>query len=109
VRTLRLKAGLTQAQLAAELGVGRSHITNVENGKDHPSGPLKEALAVFFKVPIDQFFPAAADAIKTEWRPADETERELIRAWRALPEGERQALMTLVRGRIGLASKGTAR
>ncbi len=50
VRKLRLAAGLTQEQLAAEAGMERSYVSDLERGTRNPSvtalGRLAEALEV---------------------------------------------------------------
>lgn len=50
VRKLRLAAGLTQEQLAAEAGMERSYVSDLERGTRNPSvaalGRLAEALDV---------------------------------------------------------------
>lgn len=40
LRKARLHAGLEQAELAAEIGIGRSTIVNYESGKTEPSRPV---------------------------------------------------------------------
>lgn len=101
VRTLRQQAGLKQADLAAAIGVSRAHISKVENGRDQASGSLKEALAVFFKVPIDMFFPAAADVIRTEPTTGrNNDEAALLAAWRQLPPEEQKAILVLARAKV---------
>jgi transcriptional regulator with XRE-family HTH domain len=44
VRTFRLAAGLTQRQLAKQLGIDPTTITKLEAGVTQPQRPLKEAL-----------------------------------------------------------------
>lgn len=99
VRTLRRARGLTQVQLATELGISRSHLSKVESGDDAPGRQLLEALAVFFQIPIDTFFHAASSGdggggFETVSR---EEERELLQRWRALSPKQQEAYMTLLR------------
>jgi putative transcriptional regulator len=56
VREQRAHVGLTQADLAAALGVSRQTVISIENGRYLPSLPLAFALASLFEVPIEQLF-----------------------------------------------------
>jgi putative transcriptional regulator len=58
VRELRELVTMTQAQLAAELGVSRQTINSIEVGKYIPSLPLAMQLARFFEVPVEEMFDA---------------------------------------------------
>lgn len=63
LKTLRLTAGLTQAQAADAMGVGRTSITNMENG-DQPitvNGLERLANSVGLEVVVT-FQPATANA-----------------------------------------------
>lgn len=100
MRTLRQGRGLTQVQLAAELGVSRSHISKVESGDDAPGRQLLEAMAVYFRVPIDTFYPIAnsggeAGDPQSEGRFA---EGEVLDLWRGLDPDQKQAFLILLRG-----------
>ncbi|WP_454850580.1 helix-turn-helix transcriptional regulator [Promicromonospora soli] len=44
LKTARLKAGMTQAELAARSGVSRRTIINVENG--HPTGEIGRIITI---------------------------------------------------------------
>jgi len=56
VRDQRTEVGLTQADLAAALGVSRQTVISIENGRYLPSLPLAFRIAKLFKVPIEQLF-----------------------------------------------------
>ncbi len=56
VRTLREARGLSQGQLAQELGVSRQTVNAIETGRYLPSLPLAFALARFFGLPIEEVF-----------------------------------------------------
>jgi putative transcriptional regulator len=58
VRALREADGLSQGQLAQELGVSRQTINSIETGKYIPSLPLALALARFFETPVEEMFDA---------------------------------------------------
>ena len=57
IRSLRFNAGeMTQAQLAAAVGVTRQTIITIENGKYSPSLELAFRIAAAFGVRIEQVF-----------------------------------------------------
>ncbi|MBD3780805.1 MULTISPECIES: helix-turn-helix transcriptional regulator [unclassified Cellulomonas] len=56
VRALRTEQGLTQAQLAATLGVTRQTVIAVEQGRYSPSLELAFQIARALGRPIDQVF-----------------------------------------------------
>jgi putative transcriptional regulator len=58
VRFHRDERGLSQGELAKELGVSRQTINSIETGKYVPSLPLAIALAHFFDVTVEEMFDA---------------------------------------------------
>jgi len=58
VRERRDTAGLSQGELAKELGVSRQTINSIETGKYIPSLPLALALARFFEATVEEMFDA---------------------------------------------------
>ncbi len=56
IRALRTEQGLTQAQLAATLGVTRQTVIAVEQGRYSPSLELAFQIARALGRPIDQVF-----------------------------------------------------
>lgn len=56
IRVLRTERGLTQAQLAAELGVTRQTVIAVEQGRYSPSLELAFQIARSLGRPIDEVF-----------------------------------------------------
>jgi transcriptional regulator with XRE-family HTH domain len=102
VRTLRRNRGLTQAELAAELGISRSHLSKVENGADAAGRQMLEAMAVFFQVSVDTFFPLSPKGPHSSRLQAHElepaaTEDEVLTLWRSLDSELQHALLTLMR------------
>jgi putative transcriptional regulator len=61
LRALRADAGLTQAQLAAVLGVTRQTVIAVEQGRYSPSLELAFQIARALERPIDQVFSYEPD------------------------------------------------
>ena len=58
VRRRRRELGLSQAQLAQELGVSRQTINAIENDRYTPTLPLAIALARFFDSAVEEVFNA---------------------------------------------------
>ena len=58
VRERRDAEGLSQGELAKELGVSRQTINSIETGKYMPSLPLALALARFFETTVEEMFDA---------------------------------------------------
>ncbi len=56
VRALRAARGLSQAQLAAALGVSRQTVNAIETGRYDPSLPLAIAVARFFEQTVEEIF-----------------------------------------------------
>jgi len=60
VRALRTRAGLSQADLAAAMGVSRQTINSIENGRYLPSLPLAISLARRFGATVEEVFDVDA-------------------------------------------------
>ena len=58
VRDLRSERGLSQGQLASEMGVSRQTINSIEQDRYTPSLPLALALARFFDTSVEAMFDA---------------------------------------------------
>ena len=56
VREQRLQREMSQAELAAALGVSRQTIISIENGRYLPSLPLAFRIARFFDLTVDKMF-----------------------------------------------------
>lgn len=56
VREQRVEHGMSQAELAARLGVSRQTVISIESGRYLPSLPLAFRIARFFKLPVDMMF-----------------------------------------------------
>jgi putative transcriptional regulator len=64
VREQRIQWGLSQAELAAALGVSRQTVISIEGGRYLPSLPLAFRIARFFDVTIDKMFdPEEGEAV----------------------------------------------
>jgi putative transcriptional regulator len=56
VREQRAQRGLSQAEVAAALGVSRQTVISIESGRYLPSLPLAFRIARFFDLPVDKMF-----------------------------------------------------
>lgn len=62
VREHRTRQGLSQAELAAALGVSRQTVISIESGRYLPSLPLAFAIAQFFGLTVDKMFDPDEEA-----------------------------------------------
>ena len=62
MKTFRSEAGLTQAELAAQVGVTRKTINTVENGVFTPSALLALKIARALGQPVERVFWLSDDA-----------------------------------------------
>lgn len=60
IRALRTERGLSQAQLAVEVGVSRQTIISIESGRYTPSLALALSLARYFGQPVESIFDDGA-------------------------------------------------
>ena len=56
VHTLRIEKGVTQEELASEVGVSRQTIIAIEKGNYTPSVLLAIKIGEFFKLPVEKIF-----------------------------------------------------
>ena len=62
IREQRIQRGLSQAGLAAALGVSRQTVISIENGRYLPSLPLAFTIARFFGLTVDKMFDPDEEA-----------------------------------------------
>ncbi len=62
VRECRTARGLSQAELAAVLGVSRQTVISIESGRYAPSLPLAIAIARFFGISVEKMFDPGEEA-----------------------------------------------
>lgn len=102
LRALRKKqTGLTQDDVAAAVGVGRTHITMIENGGDLPGRETLVALADFFGVSVDYILHGGELSPQSPQPPKlvdDPDELALLAFWGDLGPDERRLFLKLLRG-----------
>ena len=99
IRSLREQSGLTQDQLAAEIGYGRSTLASIEVGQDTPGLAFLIAVADYFRVPLDWLLartPPSGGPLLGQFveRP---DELAVLAFWRSLSHEERSVLTRLLR------------
>lgn len=89
IREWRKHRGLTQEQLAERMGVARSYISHIENGKRRYDQP---------------FLEAAADALRTS--PGDLLQRDPLQEdplwpiWQEVPPEAKPVVLNMIRGAV---------
>jgi len=56
LKKIRTHKNVTQVEIAKILGVDRSFVSNIENGKNNPTLSTITNLAKALKVPVDELF-----------------------------------------------------
>jgi putative transcriptional regulator len=75
VREQRTQREMSQADLAAALGVSRQTVISIESGRYLPSLPLAFTIARFFGLTVDKMFdPDAVPRQLTDLPPAPRTD-----------------------------------
>ena len=64
VRERRARLGMSQAGVAAALGVSRQTVIAIESGRYSPSLPLAFRIARFFDSTVDEMFDASEEMHK---------------------------------------------
>ncbi|MCG6901228.1 MAG: helix-turn-helix domain-containing protein [Rhodobacter sp.] len=106
VRHRRWMVGMTQQQLAGEVGIKFQQIQKYETGMNRVSASRLWDIAEALNVPISFFFEGISDAVgETETQRdgipgdilADKEALELVRSYYQIPEVQRRRLFDLAR------------
>jgi putative transcriptional regulator len=65
VREERSRSGMSQAELAAALGVSRQTVISIEGGRYLPSLPLAFRIANLFNCPLEHMFALEDEEVRT--------------------------------------------
>jgi transcriptional regulator with XRE-family HTH domain len=91
IQSLRAEQGITQVDLSAAIGIARSTLAGIERGHYMPGRETLNALADFFRVPVDKLrhgtAPPAAPGFGQVIEDPDEL--ALVRLWRTLTHDQR--------------------
>ncbi|HUC17775.1 MAG TPA: helix-turn-helix transcriptional regulator [Acetobacteraceae bacterium] len=97
VRTLRQKKNLTQVELAAEVGVSRPMISNIERGKFAPGRDTMAALADVLGVSLDELRRGLSDEAPSNGEfVKDPDELAWLHFWRGLTEEQRELVVRML-------------
>lgn len=77
IRSLRASAGLTQRQLAGDVGISASMLSLVEAGKRDPTIRLLRDISRALRIPTATLFVAALDDLSDDPSPATAKLRDL--------------------------------
>ena len=98
IRLSRVRAGLSQRQLADRLGVHKNYITHWEAGRARPDLNLVPALCEALDIGLGDFFGCrAADAL-------DQEEQGLVRDYRRLTSRDRTLVLSTVAKMLELSA-----
>jgi transcriptional regulator with XRE-family HTH domain len=98
VRALRLEAGLTLADLAAQAGLGKSTLAQLESGKANPSVETLWAIAAALRVPFGRIVEEerpSLQVVRASEVPAMRSEEALGWAGRMLTASHRRGTFDL--------------
>lgn len=93
IKEARDAKGMTQAQLAQQIGVTPSSITNYENETSHPKEKILYDLMKALSVDANFLFQ---DAIKIKQEVWSEEEKALITHYRLLSDAQKQMFLNLL-------------
>lgn len=90
----RERAGLTQAQVAEKTGMSQPSYSDLEAGKSKSSTLLPQ---IAFVLGVRPYWLATGKGPELEGDDLDIDERELLDAWRSLPEESKALVLTQFR------------
>ena len=100
IRHRRWMVGMTQQQLAEQVGIKFQQIQKYETGMNRVSASRLWEIAETLDVPVGHFFEGLNDGDKARDGQdllGDKEAMELIRAYYAMPENQRRRLFDLAR------------
>jgi transcriptional regulator with XRE-family HTH domain len=102
IRHRRWMIGMTQQQLADQVGIKFQQIQKYETGMNRVSASRLWDIAEAMELPISFFFAGIADGVATEGEVrgdllADKEALDLVRSFYAIPEAQRRRLLELAK------------
>lgn len=91
---------MTQADAAAAIGISRSHLASIERGHDLPGRETLVAFAQYYKVPLDLLASTSGEPMANAAVALTQEEALMLSGLRAMPEGERRALVGFILERV---------
>ena len=62
LKALRERTGISATALAAAVGIGKSHMSNIEAGRRTPSPAVAKAIAAELRVPVSAILATPTEA-----------------------------------------------
>ncbi|HLI34722.1 MAG TPA: helix-turn-helix transcriptional regulator [Terriglobia bacterium] len=106
VQDLRIRNGLSQAQLAMKAGLMESYICRVEEGHEVPSCEVIEILADALDVPIYQIFYSDGEQVLTPWLTPRRSLEEVDQDCRPQMRDQSGFALKLITSLAGIANRG---
>lgn len=100
LKMLRSERKLHQEDLAAEIGISRAYISQIETGAEAPGRDTLVAISNFFDVSLDWLASGDGDRTARAARAQNEREALFLAALRRLPDGEADAHLQLLLKRV---------
>lgn len=101
---LRRAAHLRQEDVAAAVGISRSHLAGLEKRHDKPGRETAMALAAFYGVTVDYLINGEGEAPRPPQSRQfvdDADELALLAFWRSLSIDQRRLMLQMLRGATG--------
>ena len=95
IKRLREEKGLLQKEVAAEMDLGVSHYSKIENGQREASVELLDKLSRFYGITIDQIVHMGDD-VPTDITLEDKTASEQIRLMAELDEKDKSIVFGMI-------------
>jgi transcriptional regulator with XRE-family HTH domain len=95
IKSLRVKKGLSQAEMASKIGLSHGHITRLESGKFNPSTEVLKKIADLFDVSTDFMLDDSTNNeydIDVKNKPL----AEKIKLISSLDEKQQEAVITII-------------
>jgi transcriptional regulator with XRE-family HTH domain len=95
IKRLREEKSILQKEVAAEVGLGISHYSKIENGQREASVELLDKLAKFYGITIDQIVHMDKD-VPQEITLEDKTANEQVRLIAALDDKDKNIIFGMI-------------
>ena len=99
LKRLRRERGLNQMNVAVELEISRSHLANIEIGKDQAGRDVLIRASRFFEVTLDWLAQEDCGDSVDRAQPKTAKEARLLAIYRSLPDQEGELLLALLEAR----------
>ena len=96
LKNLRADLGITQEQLAKEIGVSGNYISEIEKEKKSPSEPIYIAIEFKFGLNGAWLKKGTGEKYVQEKFPPTKKEAEFIQSFREMPEEDKKIFLALV-------------